>query len=486
MTAPTLRILAVASEVAPWAQTGGLADVVTALPPALVAAEPGVVVATVVPLYRCARERLAAAGVALGPGHGVVIAVGEQVLAVTVRPAAGTWFVECDPLFDRDGLYDDDDGRPHDDNPRRFAVLARAALAAAPALLGGPPDVIHAHDWQGALALVYAKLDGLPAARVATIHNLAYRRLCGKHWVPTLGLPWSIFDQHHGEFWDQLSLLKAGLADADVVITVSPTYAREILTPARGEGLDGFLAHDVARLVGITNGIDDGAWDPRTDPALPARFTAADRGGKAACRAALADELGLAIADDTPVIAAIARLTPQKGIDLLADVASQAVAAGARLVVLGSGDRALEARLRGLAAAHPRAIAVRLGFDPDLSRRIYAGADLFAMPSRFEPCGLGQLYAMRYGAVPVVAAVGGLADTVIDAIHPDGTGFCFEVVDAPGLWWALERGISCFQRTRPWFDAIAGRAMARDSSWRAAARDYLGTFRAARRAHGAP
>lgn len=440
-----MRILAVASEVAPWAATGGLADVVAALPAALVAAEPRARVATVVPLYRATRDRLAAAGLTLPPGHGVVVGIGDHVIAATLRPLDGVWFVECDPLYDRDGFYDDADGREHPDNPLRFALLARAALAAAPRLLGGPPDVIHAHDWQGALALTYAAQDGLPAARVASIHNLAYRGLCDKRWVTELGLPWSCFDLHRGEFYDRLSLLKLGLADADVVTTVSPSYAREILTPERGEGLDGFLTHDVARVIGITNGIDDAAWDPRTDPALPARYSRADRRGKATCRAALAAELGLAVDATTPIVAAVARLTPQKGIDLLADVAPQAIAAGARLVVLGAGDRGLEARLRDLAAAHPGALAVRLGFDADQARRIYAGADLFAMPSRFEPCGLGQLYAMRYGAVPVVSAVGGLADTVIDAASPDGTGFCFEVVDAPGLWWALDRAITCFR-----------------------------------------
>ncbi|MBK9033304.1 MAG: glycogen synthase GlgA [Myxococcales bacterium] len=480
-----MRILAVASEVAPWAATGGLADVVAALPPALTAADREVRIATVVPLYRATRQRLAAAGVALGPGRGLVLAIGERIVAVTVRPAAGVWFVECDPLYDRDGLYGDADGRDHDDNPMRFAVLARAALAAAPTILDGPIDVVHGHDWQGSLAVAYAAQDDLPAARITTIHNLAYRGLCSKDWVPRLGLPWSVFDHHRAEFYDQLSLLKAGLAYADLITTVSPTYAREILTPERGEGLDGFLRTDVARIVGITNGIDTAAWDPRTDPALPARFTRAERRGKVACRAALAAELGLAVTDETPIVAAVARLTPQKGIDLLADVVPTAIAAGARVVVLGSGDRDLEDRLRGLAAAFPGALAVRLAFDPAIARRIYAGADLFAMPSRFEPCGLGQLYAMRYGTVPVVAAVGGLADTVIDAAAPDGTGFRFEVIDAPGLWWALARAITSFRDDRAEFDAIAGRAMARDVSWRTAARDYLGTFRAARRARTA-
>ena len=474
-----MNIVAVASELAPWAATGGLADVVAALPAALGAVDARVRVATVVPLYRATRQRLRAAGAVLGAGHAVEVMIGERAIAARVRPAADAWFVDCDALYDRDGLYGDRDGRDHHDNPLRFALLARAALAAAPLIFGAAPDVIHGHDWQGALALAYAQQDGLAAARVATIHNLAYRGLCDKRWVPMLGLPWSSFESRRAEFYDQLSLLKAGLAAADAITTVSPTYAREIVTAARGEGLDGFLAHDVAPVVGITNGVDTAAWDPRTDAALPARFDARDRTGKAVCRAALAAELGLAIDDATPIVAAIARLTSQKGLDLLVDVAPSAVAAGARLCVLGSGERWLEDRLRTLAAVHPGAIAVRFDFDPALARRIYAGADLFVMPSRFEPCGLGQLYAMRYGAVPVVSTVGGLVDTVIDAAAPDGTGFRFEVVDGTGLAWALHRAIACFQREPARFAAIIDRAMSRDASWTTAAAAYLAIFRAA-------
>jgi starch synthase len=480
-----MRILAVASEVAPWAATGGLADVVAALPAALTAGEREVRVATVVPLYREARARLAAAGVALGPPRDEVVAVGDRSFPVALRPVDGVWFVECDALYDRDGLYGDRDGRDHPDNPLRFAVLAKAALAAGPTILGGPVDVVHGHDWQGALALIYAAHEAPRPIRVITVHNLAYRGLCPSEQVPALGLPWSVFDHRHAEFWGQLSLLKGGLAYADVATTVSPTYAREILTPERGEGLDGFLAHDVERVVGIINGIDDAAWDPRTDPALPARFAIGDLAGKAQCRAALAEEYGLRVDATTPIAAAIARLTPQKGIDLIAEQAAAMIARGVRWIVLGAGDRGLEDRLRGLAAAYPGQFAVHTGFDPDRARRIYGGADLFVMPSRFEPCGLAQLYAMRYGAVPVVAAVGGLADTVIDAVDPAGTGFRFEVIDGPGLAWCLDRAVASWRDDPIGFAAIQGRGMARDSSWRAAAREYLQIFRAARRARAA-
>jgi starch synthase len=255
-------------------------------------------------------------------------------------------------------------------------VLAKAALAAGPTILGGPVDVVHGHDWQGALALIYAAHEAPRPIRVITVHNLAYRGLCPSEQVPALGLPWSVFDHRHAEFWGQLSLLKGGLAYADVATTVSPTYAREILTPERGEGLDGFLAHDVERVVGIINGIDDAAWDPRTDPALPARFAIGDLAGKAQCRAALAEEYGLRVDATTPIAAAIARLTPQKGIDLIAEQAAAMIARGVRWIVLGAGDRGLEDRLRGLAAAYPGQFAVHTGFDPDRARRIYGGADL--------------------------------------------------------------------------------------------------------------
>ncbi len=496
----SLRVLHVASEVAPWAQTGGLADVVAALPPACVAVTPGLRSATVAPLHRAARTRLAQAGAAVGPGRPLAVAVGAHRIEVALVPVDGgggggrggaahtTWLVDCPALFDRDGLYGDRDG-DFGDNHLRFAVLCRAALDAAPAILGGPPDVVHGHDWPTGLASVLARLDALPAAVVFTVHNLAYRGLFPKAVVPELGLPWQVFDLHHMEFWDQLSLLKGGMAYADVVTTVSPTYAREILTPERGEGLDGFLRHDVARVVGIVNGIDTAAWDPATDPALPARFSAAAPGGKAACREAVARELGLALAPHEALAVAVARLTPQKGIDLVAELVPELPALGVKLVVLGAGEPALEHRLRELADRHDH-LAARIGFDVALSRRLYAGADLFVMPSRFEPCGLGQLYAMRYGAVPVVAAVGGLRDTVTDPgdaglAAGEGTGFRFEHVDAAGLRWALARAARMFRDEPRGFAAVRAAAMARDSSWDASAREYVQVYRAALRARRA-
>lgn len=493
MATTAMRVLHVTSEVAPWAQTGGLADVAAALPPACAAVTPGLRSATVAPLYRAARARLAQAGATLGHGHPCTISFGPHRFDVTVSSVGdgggrhAVWLVDCPALYDRDGLYVDGTGHDHADNHVRFAVLCRAALAAAPTILGGPPDVIHGHDWQTGLATALARLEGARrAATVFTVHNLAYRGLFPKPAVEELGLPWQAFDLHHMEFWDQLSLLKAGMAYADVVTTVSPTYAREILTPERGEGLDGFLRRDVARVVGIVNGIDTDHWDPATDPALPVRYRHDALAGKAACRASVAAELGLHLDDRTPLAVAIARLTPQKGLDLIAELVPELAALGVKLVVLGAGAPALEDRLRWLASVFRDHLAVHIGFDVALSRRLYGAADLFVMPSRFEPCGLGQLYAMRYGAVPVVAAVGGLRDTVLDPGDPAlsagaGTGFRFDHVDVAGLRWALGRAARMFRDDPDGFATLRHAAMTRDSSWTASAREYVQLYRAALR-----
>jgi starch synthase len=283
------------------------------------------------------------------------------------------------------------------------------------------------------------------------------------------------------EFYDQLSVLKAGLALADAVTTVSPSYAREILTPERGEALDGFLRWKVKRLVGIVNGIDALAWDPATDPALPAAYSRADVAGKAVCRTRLAAELGLPIADGETLIGVIARMTDQKGLDLVADAVPELARMNARLVVLGSGEPELERRFTWLADVFRQHVAVRIGFDGELARRIYAGCDLFAMPSRFEPCGLGQLYAMRYGTIPVVHAVGGLRDTVIDPGDAElargrGTGIRFKPATALALAHALDRAVRLF-RDAGVLATVRRAAMARDSSWTASAQQYVQLYR---------
>jgi starch synthase len=476
-----VRVVHVASEVAPFAQSGGLADVLAGLPSALAAAH-GLDVAVIVPLYRGTEARLAAAGVALDGGVPITIDVGWHHFPAALRRArvgqVTYGFVDCAPLYDRDGsLYGPGGAGEFGDNHVRFAALGKAAVENGDKLVGGAIDVLHVHDWQGAPAAIYARLAGAPFAIVTTIHNLAYRGIFSKHVMPELGLPWSIFTLKYLEFYDQVCLLKGGLAGADAVTTVSPSYAHEILTPERGEALDAFLKADVRRLVGIVNGIDAGAWNPATDPALPARYSANALAGKQTCRSELTRELGLELSPGQPLIAAIARMTDQKGLDLVADIVPDLERIGARMVVLGSGEPELEARFRWLADVFSEHLALRIGFDGPLSRRIYAGADLFVMPSRFEPCGLGQLYAMRYGTIPIVHAVGGLRDTVIDPEeHGKGTGIRFEPATTSALLDALDRGASLF-RDPIAYASVQRAAMARDSSWTASAHQYLQLYR---------
>lgn len=472
-----MRVVHVASEAAPFAQSGGLADVVAGLPNAL-AQDHGLDVAVVVPLYRGVASKLAARGIALAEGAPITIHVGPHRWDAHLRMArvgrVAYGFVDCPPLFDRDGtLYGPGGPGEFGDNHLRFAALSQAAVTESWRLVGGtvrdPFDVLHAHDWQAAPAAIYARVANAPYAIVSTIHNLAYRGIFPKHAMNDLGIPWSYFDLHHVEFYDQVCLLKGGLAAADAVTTVSPTYAREILTPERGEALDAFLRWDVRRLVGIVNGIDTKEWDPATDKALAANYSANDPSGKETCRAALLSEMGLA--DDGVVMGVIARMTDQKGIDLIADIVPQLAQANVKLIVLGSGEPALEDRFRWLAQTFSEHVAVRIGFDLNLSRRIYAGCDLFAMPSRFEPCGLGQLYAMRYGTLPVVHAVGGLRDTVSD---PE-TGIRFDEPTSAALLRAITRALPLANNL-----ATIKRAMQRDSSWTASAHEYVQLYRSLR------
>lgn len=502
-----MRILHVSSELAPFAQTGGLGDVVAGLPAAQ--AELGEEAAVLVPMYRGVATQLITAGLSLD-SLPLPIEIGpyrfEGALRITQVGRVRCGFLDVPALYDRPGgPYGPGGTAEFGDNHVRFGALGKAALAAAPLLLGGGVDVIHAHDWQGSPAVIYAHLERPELAKVTTIHNLAFRGIFPKDVMPELGIPWSLFTAQQLEFYDQLSFLKGALALSDVVTAVSPTYAREILTPERGEALDGFLRWDVRRIVGIVNGIDAAAWNPATDEALPARYSAADLAGKRECRAALAAEAGLPPLDDeTPLIGVVARMSWQKGFDLLAEVVPALPELGAKLVLIGSGEPELEARFEQLARDFPEHVAVRIGFDLPYSRRIYGGSDLFAMPSRFEPCGLGQLYAMRYGAIPVVHAVGGLRDTVVDpaelrpapqaepagsvrgaslaepaAARGKATGIRFEEATPAALHAALARAVALF-RLPPAFAVLQRGAMARDSSWTVSAHEYVQLYRSLR------
>ena len=488
-----MRVVHISSEVTPWSQSGGLADVVGAVPRALVQAGAGVECAVISPLYRGVRERAHARGATL-VDSGVSVQVplaGEHLRVGFVTLCAGdappVHLLDCPRFFDRDGLYATAEQADYADNPLRFALLCRAAIEAAPALMGGTPDVFHAHDWQGGMVPVYlrTRYPGAGAACVFTIHNLAYQGVYPKEVLPALDLDWTeVFRLDRMEYHDHLSLLKGGVAYADAVTTVSPSYAREILTPSFGHGLHDFLRHEARSLEGILNGIDTASWDPMRDSHLPAPYDA-DRlgsgGGKAACRRALAEELGLPVPEDEILLGVVSRMADQKGLDLVADLVPALQEMGARLVVLGSGEPALEERFRYLGRAFGHNVAVRIGFEVALARRIFAGSDAMLIPSRFEPCGLNQMYAMRYGTVPIVHAVGGLRDTVHDPgddalRRGQGTGFRFEHATVTGLRWAVERAARMFRADRAGWLAIARAGMAADWSWGRSAQEYLQVY----------
>ncbi len=476
---------------APFAQSGGLADVVAGLPAAQAAL--GLEVAVCVPLYWGVRDKLEKAGIELDEGFPLPITLGTWTFVSHVRLAqvgrVRYAFVDIPALFDRPGgLYGPGGASEFSDNHLRFGALGKVAVAAAPKLFGASPDVLHVHDWQGGPAAIFSRAAESPATVIATIHNLAYRGIFPKETIEQLGIPWSFFNVKALEFYDQVCFLKGALGVADAVTTVSPTYAQEILTPERGEVLDGFLRWDVRRLVGIVNGIDTLFWDPATDTAIPARFTRNAMANKAVCRAELAKEANLPLPDREPLIGVVARMTGQKGLDLVAEIAPWLAtisgAIGARLVVLGAGEPEYEGRFRWLAHTFNEHVSTTIGFDIGYARRIYAGCDFFLMPSRFEPCGLGQLYAMRYGTIPIVHAVGGLRDTVDDPGDAElrrgkGTGIRFDRATPEALAHAIWRAVQLFG-DRTAFAALRVSAMARDSSWMVSANEYVQLYRSLR------
>jgi starch synthase len=472
-----VRVVHLASEAQPWAKTGGLADVLGALPSAL--ASHGVDVTVMLPGHRAAL-RAAGAVERLGRVHAPVGSRMEPVDVLRIVDArVPTLLLSAPRYFDREGIYGEG-GRDYPDNAARFVVFCRAALEWLRER-AGPPDVLHAHDWQAALSLAFlrgtaALYPELATTRtVQTIHNLAYQ---GRFWAADwhlLNLDARWFTSEFLEFYGEIDFLKGGLVFADAITTVSPRYAREIQTPEFGEGLDGVLRARADRIHGILNGIDTAAWDPTTDPALPAHYDASTLDGKARCKAALQEELGLAVDAETPLVAMVTRLAEQKGIDVAFGAAWELLPAGAiQLAVLGSGDPHWEQALHELAARYPGRVAVRIGFDEPLAHRLEAGADLFWMPSRFEPCGLTQLYSLRYGAVPIVHETGGLADTVVPWDGTRGTGFTFRPCDTPALLAATRAAIAVRRR-------LVANGMACDFSWDRSAAAYVELYRGLRR-----
>jgi starch synthase len=473
-----MEILFVASEVAPWSKTGGLGDVAAALPRALAARGHDVTVVT--PRY----GGIDARGQGFARQERAFLVRGEPTSLWLKREAGrpDVVLVEQERFFgSRRGVYGD--GRAeYADNAERFAHLCRAALA-VPAELGRRPRIVHANDWQTGLCPWLLRHErghdpALSGARtVFTIHNLAYQGVFPKQAVPFLGLPWDVFHLDAMEFYDQVSFMKAGITFADALTTVSPTYAREILTPEEGAGLDPLLRHRRADLHGILNGIDVAEWDPARDPHLPAHYSARDLAGKGACKASLQRELGLPVRPDVPLVGMVSRLADQKGVDLVVAALPQIVLREAQIAVLGTGSHAYEEAFRRAAAAHPAQVAARIGFDEGLAHRIEAGADVFLMPSRYEPCGLNQMYSLRYGTVPVVRAVGGLEDTVEDFDGWNrGTGFKFREYTPHALLLAMRRALEAWRDQRAW-RALVLRGMAQDFSWDRSARGYEALYR---------
>jgi len=477
-----MRILQVASEAVPLCKTGGLADVVTALATALQRGGDEVVV--LLPAYPGVSERADARphlelGDPLGCGPTRLLAgrlPGSDVAA---------WLVECDPLYARaGGPYLGPDGRDHPDNHLRFGLLARVAaiLGAHGVLVGAPFDIVHVHDWQAGLVPGYlAWWGGTRPPTVITVHNLHFAGRFDPSVMAALAIPPSAYAIEGIEFYGSASFLKAGLYYADRITTVSPTYATEIRTPAGGEGFDGLLRSRAASLHGILNGIDTKLWDPARDPHLPVKFDVHDLALKDHVKLALQSELGLVLDAGAPLFGMVGRLAWQKGIDLLLAAIPRLLARGGQLAVLGSGDDALEAALQRAAEQHPGRIAYRWGYDDPLAHRIVAGADAFVMPSRYEPCGLTQLYAMRYGTVPVVRRTGGLADTVIDLdSHPStGTGLSFDPPTGTALGDAIDRAVSAWT-DKPRWHALQRRGMAQDFGWERGAAAYRDVYAAAR------
>ncbi len=400
------------------------------------------------------------------------------------------WLADYGPAYDRaGGPYLDPLGHPWEDNAERFALLAHvaAAIALGQAGVSWQPDVVHANDWQTGLTPVFMMNAAQRPATVFTIHNLAYQGLFDQAMLARLGLPESLWTPQALEFHGQLSFIKGGLVFCDMLSTVSPTYAREIQTPDLGFGLDGLLRYRTDRLVGILNGIDDKEWDPAHDPQISRNYDFNRIREKLTNKRALQVEYGLTPDPRAPLIGMVSRLVRQKGVDLALASVPYLLQGPAQLVFLGLGDRDYENTLQALAKRHPGRVAARIGYDEAAAHRIESGADMFLMPSRFEPCGLNQLYSLRYGTVPIVRRVGGLADTVVDATEENqraatATGIVFDGDSPAALVAALARALSLYRDPNRWVSLMV-RGMQQDFSWRASAQRYIDLYHSARQLH---
>jgi starch synthase len=487
-----MKILFVTPECTPYVKTGGLGDVSAALPATLAAL--GHDVHLLMPAYRGLK-------VAGEIGDGVDLPPwgpwpAAQLVPVKIASGVTLLMLACPQLYQRPGgPYVDASGRDYHDNALRFGLLARIAAQLGTVhspLKGWSADVVHANDWPCGLAPLYLAQSRLiapqepTAASVLTIHNLAFQGVFPMDSADVLDVPHPWRGMDGVEFWGQLSMLKAGIQFADAITTVSPTYAREIQTPENGIGFDGILRARASRLRGILNGIDTQQWNPELDVLLPNRYTRDNLRGKGACKTALQARVGLSTDRKAMLFAVVSRLTPQKGIDLVLGALPQLLDTGAQIVVLGQGEPGLQQALHDAAQQHPAQVAVTLGFDEGLAHLIEAGADVFLMPSRFEPCGLNQMYSQAYGTPPIVAPVGGLLDSVTDAgADPtQGTGFVMTGCDPAGLADAIDRAQRLWRQPAKW-RRIQANGMARHFGWQDSAQEYLEVYqRAAIEARG--
>jgi len=470
-----LKVTMASSEIAPFAKTGGLGDVLSSLPAAL--ERLGLRVSLIMPAYRSVLEKgfpLEDTGIRL-----TVPVSGRREEGILLKTRADNeipvYFIRADRYFDRDYLYGTPEG-DYPDNAERFVFFSRAILEV---LKLDPPAIFHAHDWQSALAIAFIKAQPYiypelsPVKTVFTIHNPGYQGLFPPQDWHLLNLDWSFFNLHQLEFYGKINFLKGGITFADAITTVSPTYAEEIKTAEQGFGLDGVFRERAANLSGILNGADYEVWNPETDQFISQKYSRSNLSGKKVCKAELQRTFNLPENPDVPVIGMVSRLTAQKGLDLLAEALKELLSSGAQLVLLGTGDKPYQELFRKLHRRYPKKVGVRIAFDEPLSHKIIAGADMLLMPSRYEPCGLNQMMSMRYGTVPVVRDTGGLSDTVTDYREKTkaGTGVTFADYDAPSLVAAVKRAVFLYGKKAHW-QTMMKNGMAVDFSWRASAEKY--------------
>jgi starch synthase len=489
----SLRVVIVASEVVPFAKTGGLADVAGSLPVAL--ARLGHHVSVIMPRYPMIERAVRSLEKVYDSFTVPMGASAEEgaVWTAKLAPRLPVYFIEHHAYFDRDALYTSVDG-DYPDNAQRFAFFAKAALEAC-RVLKLQPDIIHCHDWQTALIPAYLKvvLSDDPAfaavGSLMTIHNIAYQGLFAPEVMEFLQLPPHTYSPEGVEFYGRVNYLKAGIVYADLINTVSPRYSQEVQTPEFGYGLDGILRYRGHDLYGVLNGIDDRVWNPAHDRLIAARYTATDLSGKAACKRDLLATFGLAPKwMSVPVIGMVSRLVDQKGFDLIESAIHRMLALDIGLVVLGTGEARYGDFFRQLRERYADRVGVAIGFDNILAHKIEAGSDIFLMPSRFEPCGLNQMYSLRYGTVPVVRATGGLDDNIeaYDAASGQGNGFKFEAYDAEALLATLQHALTLY-RDRPAWERLMQRGMQADFSWAKSAQAYTDLYaRAVANRQGAP